>query len=132
MTTQKATLTHHGVRYVLAITRLRTLPADTRAASDEFRSSEERNSQPIMRTAYSARITIIRPRPMGRAMVAIPSATGIPLTPLTPIAVAPVGFVTTDQTSRTRAKETVVPDEMTGTPPDDRTLYASGRFGRAG
>ena len=64
-------------------------------------------------------------------MVAIPSATGIPIMPI-PVAVAPIGFVTTNQTSCTRAKETVVPYEMTRNPSDDSTLYASSRLGRAG
>ena len=64
-------------------------------------------------------------------MVSIPSATGIPVTPIA-IAVAPIGFMTADQTSCTRAKKTVVPYEMTGNPSDDGTLYASCRLGRAG
>ena len=64
-------------------------------------------------------------------MALIPSAAGIPLTPI-PFAGATVGFMTTDKTSRTRAKQTVMPDEMPGNSSDDGTLYASRCLGRAG
>ena len=64
-------------------------------------------------------------------MAAIPSTAGIPPTPI-PFAGATVGFMTTDKTSRTRAKQTVMPDDMTGNPSNDGTLYASRCLGRAG
>ena len=64
-------------------------------------------------------------------MAAIPSTAGIPFTPI-PFAGATVGFMTTDKTSRTRAKQTMMPDEMTGHPSNHGTLYTSRCLGRAG
>ena len=64
-------------------------------------------------------------------MVAIPSAARIPLTPI-PFAGATVGFMTSDEASRTRAKQAVMADEMTGNPSNNGTLYASRCLGRAG
>jgi hypothetical protein len=63
-------------------------------------------------------------------MAAIPSTAGIPFTPI-PFAGSTVGFMTTDETSRTRAKQTMMSDEMTGHPSNDSTLYASRCLGRA-
>jgi hypothetical protein len=49
-----------------------------------------------------------------------------------PLAAAPVGFVTTDQASRPRAQEAVVPDDMSGNAADHSTLGATRRPGWAG
>jgi hypothetical protein len=63
-------------------------------------------------------------------MAAIPSTAGIPLAPI-PFAGSTVCFMTTNKTSRTRAKQTMMSDEMTGHPSNDSTLYASRCLGRA-
>jgi hypothetical protein len=63
-------------------------------------------------------------------MAAIPSTAGIPFAPI-PFAGATVGFMTTDKASRTRAKQTMMPDEMTGHPSNHGTLYTSRCLGWA-
>jgi hypothetical protein len=64
-------------------------------------------------------------------MAAIPSTAGITFAPI-PFAGATVGFMTTYKASRTRAKQTMMPDEMTGHPSNDGSLYTSRCLGRAG